>query len=185
MPGAEQSPAPELEVVDERADAEGEDLLAVVVSRIAGIESRLAETTRLGGRSADHIDQLLADNRRLRQGELSEAMAPLLRDLIGLIDDLDRMSATAADAGDDLELVRDKLIEVLARNGVERYLPAVGDSFDSTRHSVAGTAPTGDETVNRTIAETQRAGYAREDGTPVRVAEVAVLVYEKPEEGTT
>ena len=101
--------------------------------------------------------------------ELSEAAAAdLIRDLLPVVDDLDRALATpvetahgAADAfarhREGLELIRRHFMEVLRRRGVET-LEVVGREFDPEWHESVGTDPAHGRTEGEITAEVRR-GY--------------------------
>ena len=63
-------------------------------------------------RQSDMADELHKENRRLRDGELQQAMAPLIRGLARVIDDLDRIRATRPD-DEDLAHIDTRVREVL------------------------------------------------------------------------
>lgn len=142
-------------------------------ARLETVETRVAELARLGGRDRDLVDRLHADNQTLRAGELDQAQAPLLRDLIRLHDDLERLGSAAADGG-DLGIVHSQLVAVLARAGVDRFTPADGEPFDAAQHQGRGTVPTDDPAKARRIARVARAGFRR-GGKTIRAAEVEVF----------
>jgi molecular chaperone GrpE (heat shock protein) len=57
---------------------------------------------------------------------------------------------------------------------VKPFTPAPGERFDASRHTGARRIPTKDASADGTIASTIKAGFARADGSVVRVAEVEV-----------
>jgi molecular chaperone GrpE (heat shock protein) len=180
-------PAPE-----EPADAQNEDTLvateepetapepdpARISDALASIDRRLDESARLSKRQADLLRQLHDENQRLRQGELQSAMLPLLRDLMRLLDDVDRL--LAIDGSKDLKLVADALTDALGRNGVSPFAPAARDPYDSARHAAAGVVQAADEELDRTIESVRRTGFQRDDGSIVRAADVVVWKYKSP-----
>jgi molecular chaperone GrpE len=136
---------------------------------------------------ADKQDRLLralaeADNiRRRGQRERDEyvkyANESLLRDLVPVLDNLDRaLESARATAGPGsvltgVELIQRELLRVLERAGVTRY-SAVGQPFDPTRHEaiarVVSTEAAPDTVVNETAP-----GYLL-NGRVLRPALVAV-----------
>jgi molecular chaperone GrpE (heat shock protein) len=161
---AEQSAQPEDAVrPGERDEAEA------VLDRL---DSRLAEAQRLLARQVDLTERLHTENQSLRAGELRGAQTPLIRDLIRLSDDLERMRAVGDSSAEDLALVHEGLLDVLARNGVEAFEPERGEPFDSGAHAAAAAEPTEDEQLDRTVAEVVRRGFRWDSGEVIRVAEV-------------
>ena len=154
--------------------AEGPD--AVPGEVLARLEDRLDEALRLARRRDELIDKLHSENQRLRQGELHTAMLPLLRDLMRLHDDLERI-VEVDPAAHDTVLIRDALADALARNGITRFVPGESEPFDSAQHAAVGSEPVDDPQRDRTICAVRRAGFRRDDGSIVRVADVAVRRY--------
>jgi molecular chaperone GrpE (heat shock protein) len=156
----------------------------VPVELVRALEQRLEEALRLAQRRDELVDRLHAENRQLREGELRSAMLPLLRDLMRLHDDLDRITAVDP-AANDAALVRDAITDTLARNGVSSFAPRPADPFDSSRHAAVGTDLTDDQRIDRTIATVRRAGFRHDDGSIVRAADVTVYKYRPAPEGET
>jgi molecular chaperone GrpE (heat shock protein) len=136
------------------------------------LDSRLAESQRLLTRQTELTEKLHAENQALRAGELQCAQMPLVRGLIRLCDDLDRMRTVAEASAGDLSMVHESLLDVLARNGIESFAAERGEPFDSRLHSASGVEPTEDEQLHRTVAEVERAGFRWESGEVIRVVEV-------------
>lgn len=136
------------------------------------LDTRLAEAQRLLARQTDLTQKLHAENQSLRAGELRGAQMPLVRDLIRLSDDLERMRAVATESADDLTVLHESLLDVLARNGVEAFGAERGEPFDSRAHSVAGVETTEDERLDKTVAEVVRRGFRWSSGEVIRVVEV-------------
>lgn len=143
-----------------------------VEAALESLDSRLAESQRLLARQTELTERLHAENQSLRAGELRSAQLPLLRDLIRLCDDLERMRAVAADSAGDLTLVHEGLLDILARNGVEKFEAEQDEPFDSRLHAAAGVDPTEDEQRDKTVSEVVRCGFRWDSGEVIRVAEV-------------
>jgi molecular chaperone GrpE len=132
----------------------------------------------------DFRDRLLRmtaefDNYRKRvereRRELSEAAAAdLIRDLLPIIDDLERAMA-AAPAGDVLlkgvELTHRQLIEQLRRRGVEA-VDSVGQMFNPEMHEAVGSVPAEGRPDGEIVSEFRK-GY-RAGGRLLRPAMVQV-----------
>lgn len=116
----------------------------------------------------DKQDQLLralaeTDNvRRRAQRDREEyvkyAVEGLARDLLPVVDNLDRAIAAAGAAGDatrvveGVELIRRELLRVLERHGVTRY-SALGQRFDPTRHEAVARVVSEDQDPDTIVAE--------------------------------
>ncbi|MGF7237642.1 MAG: hypothetical protein ACQSGP_22165, partial [Frankia sp.] len=156
----------------EPADRPG-SAAAVLEAAIAALSDRVDELVRLRRHDAELVDKLHAENARLRQGELTEAMAPLLRGLMRLHDQM------ASIARDDTEsvagLLRNQLLQSLDLAADMRPYTAVrGMPFDPTRHLGVRRVPTDDPGLDRTVARTMKPGFVRGQTTVVRPAEVEV-----------
>ena len=122
------------------------------------------------------------DNYRKRvereRRELSEAAAAdLIRDILPIIDDLERAMAAAAGTSTDsalvkgIELSHRQLIEQLRRRGVEA-VSAIGQMFDPEVHEAVGSVPANGRPDGEIVAEFRK-GY-RAGGRLLRAAMVQV-----------
>lgn len=146
-----------------------------------------SEIEELKRQRDDKQDRLLralaeADNvRRRAQRDRDEhakyANEALLRDLIPVLDNLDRALEAARTAGnaagvvEGVELIQRELLKVLERAGVTRY-SALGQPFDPTRHEAIARAIRADVTPG-TVVNEQLPGYSLH-GRVLRAALVAV-----------
>jgi molecular chaperone GrpE len=166
-------------------DAPQADRLATVLERL---EDRLEESQRLLARQSDITTSLHAENQRLKAGELRSALQPIVRDMIRVQDVLKQM--LDAECGPDpdpaqqgqhpLFVAIESIVDALARNGVEVVAVAAGDRLDPRGHKVVGVAATENPDEHRTIAEVMKAGFAWEDGTTIRAADVRVYKHSPP-----
>lgn len=162
---AEQAPAVDVEALQER---------------LAAAERRADELAVVSRRQSDIADELHKENRRLRDGELQQAIAPLIRGLARVTDDLHRIRAARPD-DEDLAHVDIRVREVLHDAGATTVMPQFGDAFDPRVHQAVGSAPTHDGDLDRTVAEVRREGLALEGGKQLRPADVVVHRYVEPE----
>jgi molecular chaperone GrpE len=116
----------------------------------------------------DKQDQLLralaeTENvRRRAQRDREEfakyAIEGLARDLLPVLDNLDRALAAARTAGDapgvvdGVELIQRQLLGVLERHGVHRY-SALGQRFDPTRHEAVARVVSAEQTPDTVVSE--------------------------------
>ena len=170
-------------------------------SEAAPAEEPRSEVEELRRQLDEKQDRLLralaeADNvRRRAQRDREEyvryANEALLRDLIPVLDNLDRALAAVRAAGgstgeasdvasllEGVELIQRELLKVLERAGVTRY-SAVGQPFDPTRHEAIARVPSPDAAPDTVVAE-QLPGYLLH-GRVLRAALVAVAA--APDEG--
>jgi molecular chaperone GrpE len=153
----------------------------------AGAETPLSDVETLKRQLDEKQDRLLralaeADNvrrraQRDREEYLKYANEALLRDLIPVLDNLDRALEAARTRGDaasvveGVELVQREFRRVLERHGVTRYT-ALGEPFDPTRHEAVARVTTKDAAPNTVVSE-QLPGYLLH-GRLLRAALVAV-----------
>ena len=141
-------------------------------------------------RALAEADNVRRRAQRDREEHARYANEALLRDLIPVLDNLDRALAAVRAAGrstaeagaasllEGVELIQRELLKVLERAGVTRY-SAVGQPFDPTRHEAVARVPSPDAAPDTVVAE-QLPGYLLH-GRVVRPALVAVAA--APDEG--
>lgn len=185
--GAEVAPVEEPRQVGEAEPAAVVESAApsvdLVAERLGRIEDKLAESQRLVDRHADIAAKLHAENQVLRAGELRNAQAALVLNVLRVFDDVSHMAATTKDpaARNDLVIVADALADALARNGIDAVDVAPGEPFDAKRHKIAAIEDIVDADADRTVVRVVRPGFVWADGDIVRVSDVAVYKHTPPE----
>ncbi|MGH7279035.1 MAG: nucleotide exchange factor GrpE [Candidatus Rokuibacteriota bacterium] len=128
-------------------------------------------------RALAEMDNMRRRAQRDREDQSRYATEALVRDLIPVLDNLDRALAAARTAGeaprvvDGVELVRRELLKALERHGVSRY-SAVGQPFDPMRHEAIARVVSAEAAPDTVVQETA-AGYVLH-GRVLRPAMVAV-----------
>lgn len=159
-------------------------VVAVVVAGLAGwLWTRLtrvqAEHAALVQRARVALAEAEASLRRIREeADRARPFAaePVLRDVLELVDNLDRALA-AGEGGEGVAMIHRQSLDLLRRHGAERF-DSVAQPFDPAAHEAVATSPTPGE-PDRVVAEVS-AGY-RLHGRLLRAARVVVTV---PEEGS-
>jgi molecular chaperone GrpE len=129
-------------------EAEIEDLRRQVEDRQDKLLRALAEAENVRRRA-----------QRDREEHLKYANESLIRDLIPVLDNLDRAltagrgTAGAATVVEGIELIQRELLRVLEKNGLTRY-SAVGQPFDPTRHEAIARIVSVEQPPNTVVAET-------------------------------
>ena len=157
------------------------------VEETDGTTAATAEVEDLKRQLADKQDRLLravaeVDNvKRRTQRERDEyvryANEGLVRDLLPILDNLDRAleagraTPEAAKVVEGVGLIQRELLRVLERVGVTRY-SAVGERFDPNRHEATGRVVSGSQPPDTVVAE-MTPGYLL-NGRVVRPARVVV-----------
>ncbi len=182
-PPAEPAPADEPPGTEERAPADPLPVselagilpaLSALGGRMDDIASATAELSRLRSRDTDLIARLHEDVTRLRSGEIATAMNPVVTGMIKLHDQMVSLGALDEPAS-PVGMLRTQLLQIMELTcAVTPFTPAPGERFDASRHTGARRIPTTDASEDGTIASTIKAGFARADGSVVRVAEVEV-----------
>jgi molecular chaperone GrpE len=114
---------------------------------------------------------------RDRDDYVKYANESLLRDLLPVLDNLDRALAAARGSAEGaglvagVELIQRELLRVLERHGVTRY-SAAGQPFDPTRHEAIARVVTTSQKPDTVVSETAP-GYLL-NGRVLRAAMVAV-----------
>jgi molecular chaperone GrpE len=123
-----------------------------------------------------------ADFENYRKRAAKEAVAAgeraksgLVRELLPVVDNLERALASAGDdeqhLAEGVRLVHSELIAVLERNGVEQFDPS-GEPFDPTVHEALSTRPADGSEPGKVVDVVEK-GY-KTNGTVLRPARVVV-----------
>ena len=162
-PSGEEDPANEQQAMDDKEAAEAEpepeeqpeDYLALAQRIQADFENYRKRAAR----------EAAAAGERAKSG--------LVRELLPIVDNLERALASAEDGeqhlAEGVRLVHSELIAVLERNGIEQFNPA-GDSFDPAEHEALSVRDDGEPGLVLDVVEK---GY-RANGTVLRPARVVV-----------
>jgi molecular chaperone GrpE len=145
--------------------------------RVQRLERELAEQKDRMLRAMAEADNVRRRAQRDAEDRIRYGNESLLRELIPILDNLDRAITSARAAGGaesvvaGVELIQRELLRVLERAGVARY-SAVGQAFDPTRHEAIARVVSGDAAPDTVVSETAP-GYLLH-GRVVRPAMVAV-----------
>jgi molecular chaperone GrpE len=186
--GLKRDPIADLEEgveMDEQGDPQELDQAQGADGGACGHDGLEAELEQARNEAAEHYDRLLRTQaelqnvlRRQERERLDRARyagEAVVRDLLPVVDDLERALQHAGDEGGALgtgvELVFKSLLSVLARHGVER-IEALGKPFDPNEHEAVAMVESLDVPDNTVVAE-HRAGYRLGDRL-LRPAMVAV-----------
>ena len=155
---------------NEDVSTEAADPIAALITDRDDLKDRLLRMTAEFDNYRKRVDR--------ERRELSEAAAAdLIRDILPIIDDLERAMAAAAGTATDsalvkgIELTHRQLIEQLRRRGVEP-VSAIGQIFDPEVHEAVGSVPADGRPDGEIVAEFRK-GY-RAGGRLLRAAMVQV-----------
>ena len=155
---------------NEDVSTEAADPIAALITDRDDLKDRLLRMTAEFDNYRKRVDR--------ERRELSEAAAAdLIRDILPIIDDLERAMAAAAGTATDsalvkgIELTHRQLIEQLRRRGVEP-VSAICQIFDPEVHEAVGSVPADGRPDGEIVAEFRK-GY-RAGGRLLRAAMVQV-----------
>jgi len=109
-------------------------------------------------RALAETDNVRRRAQRDREEYVKYAVESLARDLLPILDNLERAVAAARAAGDaarivdGVELIQRELLRVLERHGVTRY-SALGQRFDPTRHEAVARVVSEDQPADTVVSE--------------------------------
>jgi hypothetical protein len=174
QPSAEPSRADDPAAADPQPLSELAGILTALGGRVDDLANAAAELSRLRSRDTDLIARLHEDVTRLRTGEIAIALNPVVTGMIKLHDQMVSLGALD-DRASPAGMLRTQLLQIMELTcAVKPFTPAPGERFDASRHTGARRIPTTDPSADGTIASTIKVGFARADGSVVRVAEVEV-----------
>src|ERR687895_146546 len=168
-PSGEEDPANEQELLEEKEETLDSD------DPLARAERERDEYLDLARRAQADFENYR--KRAAKEAALAgqRAKSGLVRELLPVVDNLERALASAGDEeqhlAEGVRLVHPELIAVLERNGVEQFDPA-GESFDPTLHEALSTRPA-DGTEPGKVVDVVEKGY-KANGTVLRPARVVV-----------
>ncbi len=139
--------------------------------------AELAETiARITAHHEDELEKAKARIEREAQQSIAIARKSLLRDMLEVVDDLDRALGAAGEdkggLGDGVEMVRERFLAKLRFHGVEPTEDA-GLPFEPEHHEALTTAEVDSEECDGLVVNVLRRGY-RIDGELLRPARVIV-----------
>ena len=133
-------------------------------------------------RKVAELDNVLKRHTRDLSERARYAVEPLARDLLAVVDDLERALGHADDGqgglAEGVDLVLKGMLSLLDGHGVKR-METVGQRFDPSRHQAVATVETAEVEAN-SVVEEHRAGYLLHD----RLLRPAIVVVSKtPKDG--
>lgn len=174
--------APNSENRPTNADGPEKDAATAVIEDLESLRTRAQERDQflaLLQRTQADFDNYQKRNQREREQERKYMHRALALDLLPVIDNLERASAAARQAGETgplvegVNMVLDQFLNLLKRHGITR-IEAQGQAFDPNLHQAMMRQPTADVPPN-TVVNVLENGYMIHDRV-LRPARVAVSV---------
>lgn len=163
-------------------EADIEESAATVSGEIAELQSQLERASERHLRLAADFDNFRRRVERERTEHLSRAQAGLLRQLLDVVDDLERVTAHAVETDanrpllEGVELVEKKFKQVLEGAGLET-IDAADGRFNPETMEAMMRIPTPDASQDDTVQDVFQKGY-RFNGVLIRPARVTVRKHE-------
>jgi molecular chaperone GrpE len=169
-PSGEEDPANEQEILEEKEETAGSD-----DDPVATLERERDEYLDLARRAQADFENYRKRAAKEAAAAGQRAKSGLVRELLPVVDNLERALASARDDEEHLaegvRLVHSELIAVLERNGVEQFDPR-GERFDPGEHE-ALSMRSEDGAESGTVLDVVEKGY-RANGSVLRPARVVV-----------
>ncbi len=152
---------------DEQPDQETPDELTLVRAQLVAQEARAKEKEDLLLRERAELENFKRRMEREKREALRFASEPLLRDILPVIDNLERAIAHAKGSEgsqalvEGVELVLRSLLDAIGRHGVSR-VKAKGEAFDPSLHEAVGQIENAEIAPNSVLEEHQ-SGYQLHD----------------------
>jgi molecular chaperone GrpE len=177
-PSGEQDVAAEREMVDATEQAAAADHGSQITDHRSELETERDKYLELAQRTQADFENYRKRAAKEAAAAGSRAKAGLVRELLPVLDNLERALQLAGNGGDNgdafvegVRLVHADLVGVLQRSGVESFDPS-GEPFDPTLHEALSTRQQGGEHPG-TVVEVIEKGYKLND-TILRPARVVV-----------
>lgn len=154
----EQTPAEEIEAVEDGMDAAADEVLALR-AEVAALKEQVLRVAADAENTKRRAEREANDAR-------AYAIQKFARDLLGVADNLSRAMAVPP-AGDDaavknfvvgVEMTEKELLSAFEKNGLKRLSPAKGEKFDPHQHQAMMEQPAVDVAPGSVVA-TLQAGY--------------------------
>jgi molecular chaperone GrpE len=169
-PSGEEDPANEQELLEEKEETAGSD-----DDPVATLQRERDEYLDLARRAQADFENYRKRAAKETAAAGQRAKSGLVRELLPVVDNLERALASARDdeqhLAEGVRLVHSELIAVLERNGVEQFDPR-GERFDPGEHE-ALSMRSEDGAESGTVLDVVEKGY-RANGSVLRPARVVV-----------
>ena len=171
--------APQTEEVKEEAGQQEEPAEEQPASKVVEeLQGKLAESNDRYLRLAAEFDNYRRRTAKERMDLIDLANEKLVKDMLPIVDDFERALAAmkdsedAASAKEGTELIYNKLVAFLKKNGVSE-IEAVGKEFDTDFHEAVAQFPVEDKKKKNTVIDVTQKGYTMGEKV-IRYAKVVI-----------
>jgi molecular chaperone GrpE (heat shock protein) len=168
-------------VADSRDGGEMASLGSEIIEKLEALHRDMVESAAVEQHQATLLQKLHAENVNLREGELTQALKPIILDLARLHDDVAGVIVRGGEELRKAAVIPELILDVLERHGVSQIKPNAGELFDGKQHQGLRGVPTSDRSLDGTIESVIRLGFLRDGEHLVRPAQVAVYRHTQPE----
>ncbi len=169
-PEAAEEEEPETVRPEEETEIAREEILALT-KELEALRAERDEYLDNARRMKAELENLRKRQERERERLIQTASERLVRELLPVLDNLDRALEAGGDIREGVKATRDQLVVVLAQEGLTP-VASDGQSFDPAVHEAVMGQPS-DEHEEDTIIQTLERGYVL-NGKPIRPAKVIV-----------
>lgn len=169
---------PEAAVEEEELETDPEEEYEIAREEILALTEELEAIRRERNDYLDNARRMKAELENLRKRQEKErarfvqlASEGLVKELLPVLDNLDRALEAEGDIRDGVRATRDQLFSILGQEGLTP-VASDGQSFDPVVHEAVMSQPS-DEYEEDTILQTLERGYVL-NGKPIRTAKVIV-----------
>ena len=149
------------------ADTDANDELSVIQAKLAEKETQAKTNYDLFLRERAELENFKRRMQREKSEALRFANEPLFRDLLPVVDNLERATAHAQGGGNEqpllegVTLVLRSFLDVLEKHGVTR-MTAKGEPFDPGKHDAVAQVESSEVAAN-TVVDEHASGYSLHD----------------------
>lgn len=152
------------------------------------LESRFTSKLQYDAHKEKLIDTLHRELQQYRNDLVQKLLQPVILDLIANADSARKQisnlqHANTLEPAEYLKIIAsfpEDLDDILYRQGAEAYITEIGQPYTANRHRILESIPTGDQTQNKTIAQSIKRGYLWQEKI-IRPELVNVFVYKEPQ----
>ncbi len=177
-PGVVVEPKADLEAEEEEPEVDPEEETEIAREEILALAKELESVRRERDEYLDYVRRMKAEleNSRKRQEKerarfVQLASEGLVKELLPVLDNLERALEAEGDIREGVKATRDQLFSILGQNGLTP-VASDGQIFDPAVHEAVMSQPS-DEYEEDTIIHTLERGYVL-NGSPIRPAKVIV-----------
>ena len=169
------------------ADKNLEEILETLSQKMDQMNQLFVQKIQHTAHEEQIVDQMHAELQKYKSDMYAQLVRPILLDMIGIRDSIQKMTADLSAKGEDtvpLKTFSDyafDIQDVLEKNNITIYDSEEGEEFIPVKHRAIKKVPTPVEELHGKIAESLSSGYDYM-GKNISPEKVVIYVYKNPEE---